>query len=143
MEGTRERKHISEQDESERAISLDQKVKENLERIELAYGQIPFITDLISKRPEMFLGYSEFSRSILFEPKHLDLRTMELAAVAAGSALGAEHCLDIHLKQAAKHGASEEEIFEAIMVGAFMAMTNSQASALRRFKEFQDRQDRS
>ena len=104
---------------------------------------IPGGTQLLSKRPEMFLGYSEFSRSILFEPKHLDLRTMELAAVAAGSALGAEHCLDIHLKQAAKHGASEEEIFEAIMVGAFMAMTNSQASALRRFKEFQDRQDRS
>lgn len=124
-------------------MMMDQKVKENLERIKLAYGQIPFITDQISKRPEVFLGYSEFSRSILFEPKHLDMRTMELAAIAAGSALGAEHCLDIHLKQAAKHGATEEEIFEAIMVGAFMAMTKSQASALRRFKEFQDNLDRS
>jgi 4-carboxymuconolactone decarboxylase len=138
---TKERAHITEQGDRDDQTSMDQKVKENLERIKLAYGQIPFITDQISKRPEIFLGYAEFSRTLLFEPKHLDQRTMELAAVAAGSALGAEHCLDIHLKQAAKHGASDEQIFEAIMVGAFMAMTKSQASALRRFKEFQDHQD--
>lgn len=143
MERIRERAHITAQGDRDDQTSMDQKVKENLERIKLAYGQIPFITDQISKRPEIFLGYSEFSRTLLFEPKHLDQRTMELAAVAAGSALGAEHCLDIHLKQAAKHGASDEQIFEAIMVGAFMAMTKSQASALRRFKEFQDHQDRS
>lgn len=120
------------QDETER------KVEENLERIERHYGRVPFITSTIAQRPELFLSYAEFTRQLLFEPKSLDAKTMELAAVAAGAALGADHCLDIHLLQASKNGASEEEMFEAIMVGSVMAMTSCQASALRRLKEFQD-----
>jgi 4-carboxymuconolactone decarboxylase len=114
------------------------KVKENLERIERHYGQVPFISSTIAERPELFLSYADLTRQLLFEPKHLDNKTMELAALAAGTALGADHCLDVHLRQASKDGASDEEIFEAIMVGSVMAMTSCQASALRRFKDFQD-----
>ena len=43
--------------------------------------------------------------------------------------MGAEHCLLVHFKQAAKYGASEDEMFDAVMVGAMMAMTASQAVA--------------
>jgi 4-carboxymuconolactone decarboxylase len=117
---------------------MERKVKENLERIERHYGQVPFITSTIAERPELFLSYADLTRQLLFEPKHLDNKTMELAALAAGTALGADHCLDVHLRQASKDGASDEEIFEAIMIGSVMAMTRCQASALRRFKEFQD-----
>ncbi len=122
---------------------LDRKVRENLERIERAYGEVPFITATIAERPELFLAYSDFTRHVLFEPEHLDLKTLELAAIAAGAALGSDRCLDVHLRQAGKHGATEGEIFEAIMVGSVMAMTQSQASALRRFKAYQEATDKS
>lgn len=120
----------------------EHQVRENLERIKRIYGHVPFITNMISKRPDLFLGYAAFTREVLFEPEHLDPKTTELAAISAGSALGAEHCLDVHLKQASKYGASDEEIFEALMVGAVMAMTRSQASSFRRFKEFQDQKNK-
>jgi AhpD family alkylhydroperoxidase len=122
---------------------LDRKVRENLERIEHAYGEVPFITATIAERPELFQAYSDFTRHVMFEPEHLDPKTLELAAIAAGSALGSDRCLDVHLRQAGKHGATEGEIFEAIMVGSVMAMNQSQASALRRFKAYQEATDKS
>jgi AhpD family alkylhydroperoxidase len=122
---------------------LDRKVRENLERIERAYGEVPFITTTIAERPELFLAYSELTRHVLFEPEHLDPKTLELAAIAAGAALGSERCLDVHLRQAGKHGVTDEEIFEAIMIGSVMAMSNSQASGLRRFKAYQEAKDKS
>ncbi len=113
------------------------KVKENLERIEHHYG-LPFIPSTIAERPELFLSYADLTRQLLFEPRHLDNKTMEQAVLAAGTALGADHCLDVHLRQTSKDGASDEEMFEAIMIGSVMAMTSCQASALWRFKDFQE-----
>jgi AhpD family alkylhydroperoxidase len=110
-------------------------VQERLDAIEKFYGKVPFITKVISEEPELFIAHSDFAKNLMNEPKHLDLKTLELASIAAGSALGAEYCLDIHLRQARKDGATDGEIFEAIMVGSYMAMTNGQARALRRFKE--------
>ena len=116
-----------------------QRVEEALRNVEAYYGQVPFITKFISEHEDLYLGYSEFSRNLMFQPKALDPKTMELCAIAAGSSLSADFCLDVHIKQAAKFGASDEEIFEACMVGAYMSMTKSQASSLRRLKEFQDK----
>ncbi|MFA5312440.1 MAG: carboxymuconolactone decarboxylase family protein [Methanomassiliicoccales archaeon] len=123
--------------EKEKAIEEEQRnmVQERLDAIERFYGTVPFITKVISEEPELFIAHSDFSKNLMQEPKHLDLKTLELASIAAGSALGAEFCLDIHLRQARKHGATDGEIFEAIMAGTYMAMTNGQARALRRFKE--------
>ncbi|OPY31865.1 MAG: Carboxymuconolactone decarboxylase family protein [Methanomassiliicoccales archaeon PtaU1.Bin124] len=117
----------------------ERKVREALENVEAYYGQVPFITKYISDHQDLYLGYAEYSRNLMFEPKALDQRTMELCAIAAGSSLSADFCLDVHLRQAAKLGASDDEMFEAIMVGAYMAMTKCQASALRRLKDYQDK----
>ena len=94
---------------------------------------------VLSQRPEIFLPYFRFSNSILFDPKHLDRKTVELAAVAAGSALASEHCLEVHMAQAQAAGASRDEVLEAIMVGAFMALTRSQSVALRAFEGMTER----
>jgi 4-carboxymuconolactone decarboxylase len=116
----------------------EERVQKVLDRIRKVYGQIPVVSEALSKRPEMFIPYSELSSAILFKPKFLDQKTMELAAIAAGSALGAEHCLLVHFTQAAKYGASEDEMFDAVMVGAMMAMTSSQAVAYRVLEEFRE-----
>ena len=115
-------------------------VQKVLDRVRKVYGQVPLVSEVLSKRPDMFIPYAELSSAILFKPKFMNQKSMELAAIAAGSALGAEHCLTVHFKQAAKYGASEDEMFDAIMVGAMMAMTASQAAAFRKLNEFKESQ---
>jgi 4-carboxymuconolactone decarboxylase len=116
----------------------DEHVQRVLERVKKVYGQVPFVSETLSKRPDMFIPYSDLSSAILFKPKFMDQKSMELAAIAAGSALGAEHCLMVHFKQAAKYGASEDEMFDAVMVGAMMSMTASQAVAYRKLAEYKE-----
>jgi len=118
----------------------DEHVQRVLDRVRKVYGQVPLVSDVLSKRPDMFIPYSDLSSAVLFKPKFMDQKSMELAAIAAGSALGAEHCLMVHFKQAAKYGASEDEMFDAVMVGAMMAMTASQAVAYRKLDEFKEGQ---
>jgi 4-carboxymuconolactone decarboxylase len=113
-------------------------VQKVLERVKKVYGQVPLISEVLSERPEVFVPYAELSSAVLFKPKFMDQRSAELAAIAAASALGSEHCLMVHFQQAAKYGASENEIFDAIMVGAMMAMTSSQAVAFRKLGEFRE-----
>jgi 4-carboxymuconolactone decarboxylase len=116
----------------------EEHVQRVLGRVKKVYGQVPLVSEVLSKRPDMFIPYSELSSAILFKPRFMDQKSMELAAIAAGSALGAEHCLMVHFKQAAKYGASEDEMFDAVMVGAMMAMTASQAVAYRKLIEFKE-----
>jgi 4-carboxymuconolactone decarboxylase len=116
----------------------EENVRRVLDRVKKVYGQVPLVSEVLSKRPDMFIPYSDLSSAILYKPKYLDQKAMELAAIAAGSALGAEHCLMVHFKQAAKYGASEDEIFDAIMVGAMVAMTASEAVAFRKLEEFRE-----
>jgi 4-carboxymuconolactone decarboxylase len=120
----------------------DEHVQRVLDRVRKVYGQVPLVSEILSERPDMFIPYSELSSAILFKPKFMDQKSMELAAIAAGSALGAEHCLMVHFKQAAKFGASEDEMFDAVMVGAMMAMTASQAVAYRKLNEFKESQQK-
>jgi AhpD family alkylhydroperoxidase len=120
----------------------EEHVKRVLERVRKVYGQVPLVSEILSKRPDMFIPYSDLSSTVLYKPKFMDQKSMELAAIAAGSALGAEHCLMVHFKQAAKYGASEDEMFDAVMVGAMMAMTASQAVAFRKLVEFKEGRSR-
>jgi AhpD family alkylhydroperoxidase len=99
------------------------------------------VAQLLSQRPDIFLPYLRLSNAVLFEPQHLDRKTLELAAVAAGSALASEHCLGVHLDQARAAGASQDEVLEAILVGAFMAMTRSQSVALRAFQTMEAKKE--
>lgn len=118
----------------------EEHVQKVLERVKKVYGQVPLVSEVLSKRPELFIPYSDLSAAVFFKPKFMDQKSMELAAIAAGSALGADHCLMVHFKQAAKYGASEDEMFDAVMVGAMMAMTASQAVAYRKLNEFKEGQ---
>jgi AhpD family alkylhydroperoxidase len=120
----------------------DENVQRVLDRVRRVYGQVPLVSEVLSKRPDMFLPYSDLSSAVLYRPKFMDQKTMELAAIASGSALGAEHCLLVHFKQAAKYGASEDEMFDAVMVGAMMAMTASQAVAFRKLNEYKEGQNK-
>ena len=114
---------------------VEREVKARLAELERLYGRVPFVAQVLSQRPDIFLAYSEYSDATLNRPVHLDRKTAELAAVAAGSALASQHCLSIHLDAAVKAGADNDEILEAVLIGSFMSMTRSQSVALRMFQE--------
>jgi AhpD family alkylhydroperoxidase len=114
----------------------DKRVAETMQRIKEAYGQVPLVSRVMSRRGDMFLAYSELNKTVFYAQKALDRKTAELAGIAAGAALGAEFCLDVHIRQAIKAGANEEEVFEALMIGAMVSMTKSQAVAMRKFESF-------
>ena len=117
------------------AAQTDAEIKKRLKRLADFYGQVPFVSTTLAQHPDVFLPFSDLSMRLLLEPKYLSLKEMELAAVAAGSALGSEHCLNVHVPQALKVGANKDEVMEAIMVGSFMAMTRGQSVALRKLSE--------
>ena len=113
----------------------EQEVQSRLDELEGLYGRVPFVAQVLSMRPDIFLPYSDYSDVALNRPKHLDRKTVELAAVAAGSALASQHCLSIHLDAAMKAGANNDEILEAVLIGSFMSLTKSQSVALRMFQD--------
>lgn len=64
-------------------------------------------------------AFTAFSRAV-FEPGALDARTKQLIAVAVGHATQCPYCIRAHTKLAARQGASEAEIMEAIWVAVEM-----------------------
>jgi len=111
---------------------LEDIVGRRLDQIRKVYGHIPMVSETLSKRAEIFIPYTDLMREVFFKPRHMDRRTVELAAISAASAMGGDHCLDVHIDQARKLKISDEEILEAMMVGSLMAMTRSQSVAFRR-----------
>jgi AhpD family alkylhydroperoxidase len=114
---------------------VEREVKRRLAELERLYGRVPLVAQVLSSRPDIYLPYSDYSDATLNRPMHLDRKTAELAAVAAGSALASQHCLSVHLDAAIKAGANDDEILESVLIGSFMAMTRSQSVALRMFQE--------
>lgn len=54
----------------------------------------------------------------LYEDSELDRKTKELIAVAAATIGRCPHCTRTHIQDAQAHGASKEEISEALMIAA-------------------------
>ena len=111
------------------------KAEEVLKKIEKNYGYVPLINQILSERPDMFLPAVSFGKAVLEGQGDLDKKTKYLIAAGAGAALGSEHCIRVQGDHAKKAGATRDEVLEALMIGAFMAMTRSQSQALRVFKE--------
>jgi AhpD family alkylhydroperoxidase len=114
---------------------VQKEIEKRLKRIAKHYGQMPLVCSTLAEKPDLFVPYTDLSRRLLLEPENLSKREAELAAVAAGAALASEHCLDLHISQALKSGASREDVLEAIMIGTFMAMTCGLSVGLRKLQE--------
>jgi 4-carboxymuconolactone decarboxylase len=97
-------------------------------------GTVPFILQVMARRPE-FMIFSALKDFYALRPKSLDAKTAELLAVAAAASCGADKCLKVHMAAAARAGASEDEVLDAIFIAAIIGQTRVLASALRMFQE--------
>ncbi|MCX6691112.1 MAG: carboxymuconolactone decarboxylase family protein [Methanoregula sp.] len=93
-------------------------------------GSMPFILPVLRERPEYFV-LSSLADEMVCRPKHLSPRTAELVALAAAAGSGAEYCMKVHIRAAAKEGASRDEIYDTILIAALVGKTRVLALALR------------
>ncbi len=113
--------------------SLQEDILDDTEKM---LGTVPFILQLMARRPE-FMIFSSLKDFYALRPKSLDAKTAELLAVAAAASAGADKCLKVHMAAAQRAGASEDEILDAIFIAAIIGQTKVLASALRAFKDFE------
>jgi AhpD family alkylhydroperoxidase len=83
----------------------------------------PASQDLARKRrelaPDIQAAFQAFSK-IVFADGALPAKTKQLIAVAAAHVTQCPYCIKSHTKAAMKHGATPQEIMEAIWVAAEM-----------------------
>ena len=117
----------------ENSDSLQEDILDDTEEM---LGSVPFILRVMARRPE-FMIFSSLKDFYALRPKSFDAKTAELLAVAAAASTGADKCLKVHMAAAARAGASEDEILDAVFIAAIIGQTKVLASALRTFQEFE------
>ncbi|MCK9151938.1 carboxymuconolactone decarboxylase family protein [Methanobacterium alcaliphilum] len=110
-------------------------VSEILDNIKEYFGFVPKIFQVLSENPSALKAYYLKFEAII-KNNSLDPLTMELVAVGAASALGAEHCLSTHLKVARELGANDNQLLNTILMGTMIAETDALASSLRVYESF-------
>ena len=103
-----------------------------LESIRKEYGFVPVVNQVMSERPDVFVPMANVGKAVL-EKGVLEKKQKDLCALSAATVLAGEYCIDVQMRQAMAAGATRDEIFEAIMVGSYMAMTRSESYAFRKF----------
>ena len=119
----------------ENSDSLQEDIYDDAEQM---LGTMPFILRVMARRPE-FMIFSALKDFYALRPKSLDPKTAELLAVAAAASSGADKCLKVHMAAAAREGASEDEILDALFIAANIGQTKVLASALRTFQDFESK----
>lgn len=89
-------------------------------------------------QPRMRNIYAQFYKETYFsENKVLDSKTQELIALAASLVARCQGCIEGHIQKALKHGATKEEISEAIVIAvginaaSIVDLTDNAAEKLR------------
>ena len=72
------------------------------------------------KTPEVAKAFGEM-RNAVYKEGALDGRTKELISIAASVLMRCERCTEIHAERARKHGATDEQIAEAVACAMFVA----------------------
>jgi AhpD family alkylhydroperoxidase len=85
--------------------------------------------------PDAAKAWRQFSRSV-FEAGTLDRKTKQLIAVAVAHVTQCPHCIEGHAEGAAREGATEAELMEAIWVAAEMRAGGAVAHSRLAFDAF-------
>ncbi|MDD5616067.1 MAG: carboxymuconolactone decarboxylase family protein [Candidatus Methanoperedens sp.] len=72
------------------------------------------------RTPEVAKAFAEM-RNAVYKEGALDGRTKELISIAASVLMRCERCTEIHAERARKHGATDEQIAEAVACAMFVA----------------------
>jgi 4-carboxymuconolactone decarboxylase len=97
-------------------------------------GTMPYILPILRERPGYF-ALTSLADEMVCRPEHLSPKIAELVALAAAAGTGAEYCTKVHIRAAAKEGASRDEIYDTIMIAALVGKTRVMAPAFRELRD--------
>jgi AhpD family alkylhydroperoxidase len=86
--------------------------------------------ELLAQRSAVYLAFLEMERAA-FSDGELSKQAKELIAIGISVVVNCESCMQWHIEQAARAGASEREVLEAVEVG--IEMGGGPATAHARF----------
>jgi len=113
-------------------------VEKTLKKIEDFYGEVPFILKEISKDEKDFITSVQKLFHLMGSNKVFSPKETELFAIAGAVGHNGNHCLAFHIKQALNFGASEEEIFQVILIASLMGESSALAVGLRKLKKIEN-----
>lgn len=98
-----------------------------------------FSRNLRKGAPDDFAAYVRLDQQAFAEDGHeLSLKTRELIALGVAATTQCPHCIEKHSRAAAKAGATEAELSEAIMVAAAIGAGSAVTHGWMAMKYFQD-----
>lgn len=98
---------------------------------------IPLSRDLRHAIPDVMKGFADLHTAAM-KPGALDTKTKELIALAISISSRCDGCIASHARGAAKQGATEAEVAEAIGVAVLMAGGPATVYGPRAFAAFRD-----
>lgn len=98
---------------------------------------VPIARDLRHAIPDVMKEFSDLHGAAM-KSGALDTKTKELIALAIGITSQCDGCIAAHARGAAKHGATEAEVAEAIGVTVLMAGGPATVYGPRAFAAFRD-----
>jgi AhpD family alkylhydroperoxidase len=111
-------------------------VAENLmKRVEDEYGEIPYIVNYLRRKPELMVSRAIENMQVKKYMNGISSKVIELMSVAAAVALGCEYCTDLHVRAATHAGATEDEVFSAVMVASQIAGASRLALGFRELEK--------
>jgi AhpD family alkylhydroperoxidase len=99
-----------------------------LKDIERTVGFVPAFFREIA--PAMLPGFWELMKNFQMGNTRLDAKTKELIGLAVASGIPCEYCIQFHSQVAKAHGASEQELEEAVGMGAMTRMGSTVLNGL-------------
>ena len=112
----------------------EEAVNDLMKSVEEDYGEVPFILQAMSDRPNVLLPKIIYDDAVMRNPVHLDEKTVELITIGVATALKCDHCLNMHLRVARRKGISDDEVFEAILLASALCNAAALAQAMRVFE---------
>jgi AhpD family alkylhydroperoxidase len=112
-------------------------VEEMLNKINSYFGFVPKIFQVLKDNPPVLKAYFDKAEALMLD-ETLDPLIKEFVSIGAAAALGSAHCLQTHLEVAREFGASNEQLFLAITIGASITETTSLSKSLRVYDDFKE-----
>jgi len=100
-------------------------------------ANVAFVMQMLSKRPDVSISTLIKSASIYKTKEIMDEKTAELIAISSAVANRCEFCINTHMSKAFSLGASEEEVFNTILISSAVCETSSWAYGFRELKKFE------
>lgn len=107
------------------------------EILEKPNAGVAFVMQMLNKRPDVSISMLIKSASLYKSKEIMDEKTAELIAISSAVANRCEFCTNVHMDKAFSLGATEEEVFNTILISSAVCETSSWAYGFREFKKFE------